>query len=105
MLRIAETGTATQGATLQLEGQLIGPWVDELRRACENLLGRGGGLSLDLARVSFVDRAGVELLLGLQRRRVALLHCSRFVREQLGTPGASCDARGKPSPQDAPSRP
>lgn len=68
-------------AVLRLEGRVIGPWVDELRRACEPLGGRA--LTLDLAGVSFVDRRGVELLRTLGAGDVAIIRCSPFVAEQL----------------------
>lgn len=83
MLKIADTERGPQALTLQLEGQVIGPWVDELRRSCEAVLARGAWLTLDLTGVSFVDRNGIELLLGLRRQQVALRNCSGFVKEQL----------------------
>ena len=73
---------------LDLEGQLIGPWVRELDRVCEPILARGAGLSLDLSSVSFVSREGVELLWRLRDRQTRLLNCSRFVAEQLQARGA-----------------
>jgi hypothetical protein len=68
-------------AVLQLEGQIIGPWIDELERTCSVLADRA--ITLDLASVSFVERRGVELLHLLGARGVPLLHCSPFVAEQL----------------------
>ena len=83
MLKIVtEKGTGA-GITLRLEGQVIGPWVDELRSACEPLVGNGSGVTLDLASVSFVSREGARLLASLGDRRVALVGCSGFVAEQL----------------------
>ncbi len=87
MLKIVlQAETSGAGPTLSLEGQVVGPWVEELRHACEPILARGARLSLDLARVSFVSREGVQLLWALGDRRVALLHCSGFVAEQLKAP-------------------
>lgn len=68
---------------MHLEGQVIGPWVEELGQVCEPILAIGAGLSLDLANVSFVSREGVRLLWRLRDERVALLNCSRFVAEQI----------------------
>jgi anti-anti-sigma regulatory factor len=82
MLRIVPIEPGGDGAMLRLEGQIIGPWVDELQRTCERLLA-GGSIVLDLAHVSFVERRGAELLRSLDRRGVPLLHCSAFVAEQL----------------------
>ena len=82
MLKISEP-TANHTVTLKLEGRLIGPWVNELRKACEALLTSGRLLALNLAEVEFVDRNGVALLSALQLRGVSLAECSPFLREQL----------------------
>jgi ABC-type transporter Mla MlaB component len=84
MLRITLTEPTAQPATLRLEGQLIGPWVGELRRACREILDGGRSLALDLADVSFLDGEGIELLQTLETQRVAVRNCSPFVAVQLG---------------------
>ena len=86
MLRIQLLDQQDGTATLQLAGRVAGPWVGELRRSCEGVLGYGGALSVDLREVTFGDRAGVELLRSLRGRRVALVNCSPFVAEQLKAP-------------------
>ena len=85
MLKILLVKTTDETPTLRLEGQVIGPWVEELKRLCEQILATGVKLSLDLSDVSFVDRDGVELFRSLRDRHVALLNCSGFVAEQLKT--------------------
>jgi len=82
VLKIVAVEREASQAVLRLEGQVIGPWIEELRRTCDDLLARRG-VALDLAHVSFVERRGVELLRGLSARGVPLLHCSPFVAEQL----------------------
>ena len=88
MLKIVTIGPEANGtleangAVLRLEGQIIGPWVDELQRTC-NRLRTVSPIALDLSHVSFVERRGVELLRSLGTRGVPLLHCSPFVAEQL----------------------
>ena len=82
MLKIVMLEPAAGDTVLHLEGQIIGPWVDELRRACDRLLPTTA-VRLDLSDVSFVERRGVELLRALGTRGVPLLHCSAFVTEQL----------------------
>ena len=77
---VVETGDA---ARLRIEGEVIGPWVDEVRRSCESALARGAALTLDLTDVSFVDRDGAGLLRSLVRRGAVLLNGSVFVDEQL----------------------
>jgi hypothetical protein len=90
MLKIVVNESASGVTTLYLEGQVVGPWVGELGRACEPILAGGNALRLDLSSVSFLSREGVHLLWKLRGRQVGLLHCSAFVAEQLksreGTP-------------------
>jgi hypothetical protein len=83
MLRIASADRPGSGATLRLEGRVMGPWVDELRRACQGALVSGSPLSLDLHEVAFVDREGLELLRSLVDVGVAVVNCPPFVHEQL----------------------
>jgi anti-anti-sigma regulatory factor len=83
MLKMVLTKDPGHGSTVHLEGQVIGPWVEELRRVCEPMLTNGAGLRLDLSKVSFVSREGVRVLWGLRDQHAALRNCSRFVAEQL----------------------
>lgn len=83
MLRIHLGETANETTTLWLEGRVIGPWVEELRKTCEGILVSGTTLVLDLSNVSFVGREGIELVRTLRNRQVALRNCSPFVVEQL----------------------
>lgn len=91
MLKIEPVETTGGRVTLKLAGRVIGPWVEELRRSCESVLARHATLVLDLGEVSFVDLAGVTLLLGLVDRHVRLAGCSRFVAEQLRASGRPCN--------------
>jgi anti-anti-sigma regulatory factor len=70
---------------LRLEGRIVGPWVDELRRSSAVHAGRPGELVLDLARVSFLDASGVALIRDLAGRGVRVVNSSPFVAEQLRT--------------------
>jgi len=70
-------------STLRLEGDVIGLWVDELRRSSEEPLAAGTQLTVDLAGVGFLDREGIELLQELTARGVTVVNASRFVAEQL----------------------
>jgi anti-anti-sigma regulatory factor len=83
VLRISLVNALDEAVTLRLEGQVRGPWVEALRKACEQLLATGSGLILDLAEVSFIDLDGVALCHGLRDRHVAFVRCSPFVAEQL----------------------
>ncbi len=83
MLRIAQLERTPRHQTLRLEGQVVGPWVEELRRSCEQILEAGGAVILDLTDVSFMDREGVALVRALVDRQVTLINSSPFVAEQL----------------------
>ena len=71
MLRISPRGTV-----LHLEGQIVGPWVDELAKTCH----RFQPVALDVTEVTFADRAGLALLKDLRIRMNGL---SPFMEEQL----------------------
>jgi anti-anti-sigma factor len=86
MLRIT-TETASEGKAtviLKLDGNISGPWVNELRRACGDARGaRPIRLVLDLAEVQFIDSAGIELFRDLASQGVRFSHPSAFVAQQL----------------------
>jgi DNA-directed RNA polymerase specialized sigma24 family protein len=61
MLRI-ETRIEAETAVIQLEGSLVGPWVDELQRVLDSVCRERSAIALDLAGVSYVDADGERLL-------------------------------------------
>ena len=83
MLKISIVSDSDQAIELQLEGKLVGPWVEELRRLSDEALSQQKNVSLDLERVWFVDSRGVILLRDLARRQVSEINCSQFVSQQL----------------------
>jgi ABC-type transporter Mla MlaB component len=83
MLRISTVNDSEECVRLALEGWLVGPWVDELRKQSEQHLADSKTLRLDLAKVLFVDPRGVALLRELADRRVEYENCSHFVSQQL----------------------
>jgi anti-anti-sigma regulatory factor len=94
MLRITVVESSGVAARLRVEGRVTDGWVEELRKTCD-LQGLDDGirLTLDLADVTFVDAAGIELLKELKRRRVALLNPTAFVAQQLKNAARSGGAR------------
>ena len=82
MLRISRQTTA-RSVTLRMEGEITGPWVDETDRVCASAIAAGGRLRIDLAQVTFVDRAGIELLSKLRRDNAVLKNCSPLLKAQL----------------------
>ena len=82
VLRRPRVASSDATVTLRLEGQVRGPWVEELCRVCDQVLATGCALSLDGTEVSCLDRQGVALCSRLRARQVAVLHDSPFVAEQ-----------------------
>ena len=83
MLRITRLEGHDSISTLRLEGKLLGPWVTELARSCNELPCPPNRLRLDLSAVTFVDGPGVALLRDLLARGATLAACSRLVAELL----------------------
>jgi hypothetical protein len=57
MLRITRVEDTDGRTCLRLEGRVVGPWVAELAADCA-AAARAGGLTLDMAGVSFLDGTG-----------------------------------------------
>jgi hypothetical protein len=83
MLRISRVETDGTGTRLRLEGRLVGPWVDELERACAAVAPEEPRLELDLSEVGFLDADAIALIQRLMDRGVIISGCSRFVCAQL----------------------
>ena len=84
MLRITVVESSRIAVTLRLEGRLTGPWVEELRMACDvHSSPDDVQLSLELADISFADAAGIALLRELRSRGVGLIRATPFLAEQL----------------------
>lgn len=83
MLKISIISDSDQAIALRLEGKLVGPWVEELRKLSDEALSLQKNVSLDLERVWFVDSRGITLLRDLAKRQVSELNCSQFVSQQL----------------------
>ena len=82
MLRIV-ADSAHSGVALRLEGNVVGPWVETLRRCADDALTTGAALVVDLSRVAFVDGDGLEVLRALAAAGASLVNASPFVTEQL----------------------
>jgi hypothetical protein len=82
MLRITVVESSARVVTLRVEGRIAGPWVEELRTAC-NVHTRPGPvqLNLELDDVSFVDAAGVACLEELREQGVGFFPVSPFLTE------------------------
>ena len=71
-LRITRKTGSRSRATLVLEGKVAAEWAALLERECSDLLRSRRAVSLDLAGVDFVDRAGVRTLRRLSRTGVEI---------------------------------
>jgi ABC-type transporter Mla MlaB component len=87
VLKISVQSESNQSIELQLEGKLVGRWVDELRRLSDEALDQGKAVSLDLQRVWFVDARGAALLRSLAVKNVSQNNCSPFVSQQVKESG------------------
>jgi len=83
VLRISVVSDSSRAIQFQLEGNLAGPWVEELRRLANEAMSQKKAVSLDLGGVRFVDVQGVALLREFSRRRIAQVNCSQFVIQQM----------------------
>ena len=79
MLKVTRVAEGKKTVTLKLEGRIVGPWVDELKRECEMCLAKRSKLTLDLSGVNFVDDQGIEALKAMMGDRVQLTGCSLFL--------------------------
>ena len=83
MLRLTRIAATHSTQTLKLEGKLLEPWVDEVRKACASGTDPSGRTSLDLSALTFVDAAGEELLRELIDQGIEIVACSSYVAELL----------------------
>lgn len=82
MLRIT-TNRNDLRVVLKLEGQLIGPWVNELEEACVSAREASSKVILNLADLNFTDQTGSKLLAVLAHEGIELKGCSGFIRAQI----------------------
>jgi hypothetical protein len=83
MLKITRILGPQPQPTFRLEGRVVGAWVEELERAWDQAAESVPCLGLDLAAVTFVDAAGIELLRRLVSQGAQVVACSGFVGELL----------------------
>jgi anti-anti-sigma regulatory factor len=83
VLKITRLFPRGPGLTIKLEGELLGSWVGSVRDACAVRGRRPRHLRLDLAAVTYVDAAGVQLLRDLVAEGAEIAACSSFVGELL----------------------
>ncbi len=99
MLKIARVngGEGQTIPALKLEGKILGPWVIELKRACEELRVSASAFCLHLTDVTFIDSAGLGLIQDLVRQGATLSGRSGFIEELLSQYQACCGTAGQES--------
>jgi hypothetical protein len=83
MLRLTRIASTHRTQTVKLEGKLLGPWVDEVSKACTAGTDPSIRINLDLSAFSVVDAAGERLLRDLIGRGIEVVACSGYVAELL----------------------
>jgi hypothetical protein len=87
VLKITRLSHKGRGLTIKLEGEILGPWLGAVRDACTKRVRRSSRLRLDLAAVTYVDAAGVQLLRDLVGEGIEIAACSLFIAELLHPEG------------------
>jgi len=83
MLRLTWIANTHRARAIKLEGQLIGPWVDEVSKACPTGTDPSNQIDLDLSALTFVDAGGERLLRELIARGSKVVACSSYVAELM----------------------
>jgi hypothetical protein len=83
VLKITEVSRSDSAITFKLEGKVLAPWVDELRRICTEPPHESRQIHLDLHAITFLDEAGAELMRELIQQGITIAKCSGFIAELL----------------------
>lgn len=83
MLKITRVESTKQEITLQLDGSVIGQWIELLRESAESVLEAGHQLTLDLKNICFIDCEGLAIIKRLIANGVQPINVPLFVVEQL----------------------
>jgi ABC-type transporter Mla MlaB component len=96
MLRITVVESSKLAVTLRVEGRITGPWVEELRTACNvHTVPDEVQLTLELADISFADAAGIALLRELRNSGVGLIGTTPFLAEQLNDGSSYLESKSR----------
>ena len=87
VLKITRLSHKARALTIKLEGEILGPWLGDVRDACTKRGRRSRRLLLDLAAVTYADAAGVQLLRDLMHAGIEIAGCSSFVSDMLHLEG------------------
>jgi len=80
MLRITRLPIDESTNLLKLEGTLLEPWIEEIKRSVSS---SPSAIKLDLSALTFADAAGIKVLANLIRRGAMLAACSGYIAALL----------------------
>ena len=83
MFKVTCVAEDQDSVTLKVEGRIVGPWVGELQKECDQCLAKRGKLILDITGVTFVDDEGIKVLKSKLGDTVQLTGPSLFISELL----------------------
>ena len=81
MLKITITNTATV-ERWTLEGRLVTPWVDELKRSWKRTIRRRRCI-VNLDEVTFIDKGGERMLRSMSKQGAQLIASDVYVKHVL----------------------
>lgn len=87
---------------LKIDGNLVDPFVEELRAACTPHLEAGRAVQLELSGIGYAEASGVALLRELAEQGVELIGGTPFLRELLRGSRAPAAAGPAPTPPPRP---
>ena len=83
MLRITTHEASGSSVLLKLDGKLLEPWVEELKRCASSSLAERTTLKLDLSTLVFADASGAKALMDLIDAGASLTACSGYLAALL----------------------
>src|ERR1700749_3779812 len=86
-----------ESVTVQLYGQFTGEYIAEVEKAVSGRGANSHRVTLDLANVTFVDRAGMMFLRGVKSANVAVENTPSYVTRWIEQEGQRGPAHSAPS--------
>ncbi len=83
MLRITSCVHTSQRIAFAVEGRIAEEWVPLLEHEIAAALQAARSVEIDLARVSYIDEAGIRMLQGAAGQRLRLAHAPAFIAALL----------------------
>ena len=97
MLKIISIQENPESLRMELYGEFTGESLPELEKALSGQRTDTRQITLDLSKVSFVDRAGMQYLCGAQSKRLALENLPSYVNRWMEQEGRNGAAKSSPS--------